>query len=337
MSKKRIKQYLMLLTVIGLVSIASGSGTFASFNAEVTNNGNTFATGSLYLHDTVVDVNNTACMSESTPSNSNVPATVGGANPGDACSVPFTVPNSQFAPNGLLNGSAPAGATASITVEGWQGSGGLEFAIPAGHEVQISQGGLTDICTTGASSTSAGATTITFNGSCTLANSYATGAVISSYGPFIAHLELKNAGTIDGSGLKFQLNGTGCDITTPGLNGTTTLCDNLDFAVTETNSSWTASVDQATGNTTGALGCAYPVAAGGCTLASSTNLGNLATRTGATWDTLGLSSIAADRQPTGVDASTTRYLLVEIWPGDLQNQDMGSAATFDLVWHMDQA
>ncbi len=53
MSKKRIKQYLMLLTVIGLVSIASGSGTFASFSAETTNAGNTFATGTIVLSNTV--------------------------------------------------------------------------------------------------------------------------------------------------------------------------------------------------------------------------------------------------------------------------------------------
>ena len=35
MSKKRFKQYLMLLTVTGLVAVAAGggSGTFASFSA----------------------------------------------------------------------------------------------------------------------------------------------------------------------------------------------------------------------------------------------------------------------------------------------------------------
>ena len=53
MSKKRVKQYLMLLTVIGLVAIASGSGTFATFNAETTNAGNTFATGSITLGNKV--------------------------------------------------------------------------------------------------------------------------------------------------------------------------------------------------------------------------------------------------------------------------------------------
>lgn len=68
MSKKRIKQYLMLLTVVGLVAIAAGggSGTFATFNAEVTNAGNTFAAGTLFLHD---NGGATTCTSESSSDN----------------------------------------------------------------------------------------------------------------------------------------------------------------------------------------------------------------------------------------------------------------------------
>ena len=62
MSKKRFKQYLMLLTVIGLVAVAAGgSGTFASFSAETTNAGNTFATGTIVLSNTVNA--GTACLS----------------------------------------------------------------------------------------------------------------------------------------------------------------------------------------------------------------------------------------------------------------------------------
>ena len=42
MSRKRVKQYLMLLTVIGLIAVAAnGAGTFASFSAQTTNAGNT--------------------------------------------------------------------------------------------------------------------------------------------------------------------------------------------------------------------------------------------------------------------------------------------------------
>jgi predicted ribosomally synthesized peptide with SipW-like signal peptide len=52
MGRKRIKQYLMLLLVIGVIAVvASGNGTFASFSAQVTNPGNTFVTGTLFLHE----------------------------------------------------------------------------------------------------------------------------------------------------------------------------------------------------------------------------------------------------------------------------------------------
>lgn len=83
MGKKRTKQYLMLLMAIGVVAVAaSGSGTFASFSAQVTNPGNTFASGTLYLHNSD---GTTSCTSESNSLNVN-PGTGTGGN---ACAVLF--------------------------------------------------------------------------------------------------------------------------------------------------------------------------------------------------------------------------------------------------------
>jgi predicted ribosomally synthesized peptide with SipW-like signal peptide len=75
MSRTNLKRYLMLLAVIGLVAIASGggSGTFASFNAEVANNGNTFASGTLFLHETQSGQVN--CNSESDTTNNSFSGT----------------------------------------------------------------------------------------------------------------------------------------------------------------------------------------------------------------------------------------------------------------------
>jgi predicted ribosomally synthesized peptide with SipW-like signal peptide len=87
MSKKRIKQYLMLLTVIGLVSIASGSGTFASFSAQTTNSGNTFAAGTLFLHNLANGT--TTCTSESQTTGPNFNIDPAG------CGVLFTADLSQ--------------------------------------------------------------------------------------------------------------------------------------------------------------------------------------------------------------------------------------------------
>lgn len=367
MSRKRVKQYLMLLMAIGVIAVAmSGSGTFASFNAETANPGNTFNTGTLYLHDSVNG--GTECTSESATNNSNVPAAVGGANPGNACDILFTVPSSQFAPNGQLNGTLASGSISSIPVMGWDGltspgNIGLMFPIANGAEVKISQGGSSDICQASAAA-AAGATTISVAG-CTLANSYTSGAIVSTPGPFIAHLELRNAGTIDGSDLKFQLNGTSataCAVTA-GPSLATTLCNDLGFDVVETNNHYAATINQTTGAITGAVGCAYGSSNGsGCTpLTATYNLGGLAYRSGAGngFDPLTLSSGGGTnntRELTGVDSTANhasgsgytqsgagaqsggaRYFLVEIWPGSLTNNDMGASTEFDLVWHMDQA
>jgi predicted ribosomally synthesized peptide with SipW-like signal peptide len=379
MSSKRVKQYLMLLTAIGLIAIASGggSGTFASFTAEVHNPGNTFATGSLYLHDSVTNLGE--CTSESAPLNSNTTET-----PGDSCDTLFTVPNSTFAPNALLNASGSSttypltGDVHGQTIDLLNWNGGatspLQFAIPAGSEIEFDNGTTTDVCAVNASGAAAGAATVTLGASCDLgADSYGAGTIISSEGPFIAHLTLRNAGTIDGKDLEFALdshsNAGGCDQTVDGLNSSTTLCGDTNFTITEVNKNFTAAISQSTGNTSGGLGCAYGTAVGsGCTATShvmtDVSLEDPTSFNPANWTSLNLASLGGTnntRQPTGVDSTTNhatgsgpgstganpgtgdtnpggaRYFLVEIWPGSLTNDDMGGTATFDLIWHMDQA
>lgn len=71
--KKRFtsKTYLKVLIVVGLLAVVGGgAGTFATFNAETTNSGNTFATGTLLLSDdTTGDPSGTICFSDSSSSN----------------------------------------------------------------------------------------------------------------------------------------------------------------------------------------------------------------------------------------------------------------------------
>ena len=88
MSRKRLKQYLMLLLAIGVIAVAmTGGGTFATFNAETTNPGNTFAAGTLYLHDT--PNSGTTCTSESATS---APFNInpGDGSNGNTCAALFT-------------------------------------------------------------------------------------------------------------------------------------------------------------------------------------------------------------------------------------------------------
>jgi len=78
------KTYLKLLIVAGILAvIGGGAGTFATFNAETTNAGNTFATGTLFLHNTN---GSTTCTSEANSGNLNTTGSTG-------CAVLFTVTN----------------------------------------------------------------------------------------------------------------------------------------------------------------------------------------------------------------------------------------------------
>jgi len=376
MSTKRLKQYLLLLTAIGLIAIASGgSGTFASFTAEVHNPGNTFATGSLYLHDSVANMSE--CTSESDANNSNTAET-----PGDACDTLFTVSNSQFAPNAYLNdagGGGPYPLTGDISgetvdVSDWNGgTTGLSFGIGAGAEIQFDNGTTTDVCPIVGPAAQGDDSFVL--GTCDVGldsyDSTGSGTLIESDGPFIGHLTLRNDGTIDGKNLKFALDSVahagGCDQTVTGLAGSTTLCNDTDFSITEVNSSWAATVDYQTGAITGGLHCAWPTNTATCA-PDGTNLGALDTQNPTTflgvWDQLFLDNGGGTnntRQPTGVDSTVghatgsgpgtqgadpgtgltnpggARYFMVEIWPGDLANTDMGGTEVFDLIWHMEQA
>ncbi|MCW2965863.1 MAG: hypothetical protein JWO17_3115 [Actinomycetia bacterium] len=99
---KKTKRYLMLLVAVGLIAVAAGgSGTFASFSAETANNGNYFASGTLFLHNT--GPNATTCTSESDTNNNQNSA--GGSN---GCDWLFHV-----GPNLLSEGANP---TAALTL-----------------------------------------------------------------------------------------------------------------------------------------------------------------------------------------------------------------------------
>jgi predicted ribosomally synthesized peptide with SipW-like signal peptide len=111
MGKKRIKQYLMLLLAIGVIAVvASGSGTFASFTAETTNANNTFATGTLFLHNT--KDGGTTCTSESGTGNVQT----------SGCDTLFTVTN--------LAGNSTQTANLTLTNAGSLDSQNISFFAP---------------------------------------------------------------------------------------------------------------------------------------------------------------------------------------------------------------
>lgn len=118
MGRRRIKQYLTLLLVVGVVAVvASSSGTFASFNAQVTNPGNTFASGTLFLSQTA---SGTTCTSDSNSLNVNPGTGTGGT--GDACRVLFS--------NLPLDAGAQT-ATLALTNTGTIAAANVKFSVPS--------------------------------------------------------------------------------------------------------------------------------------------------------------------------------------------------------------
>jgi predicted ribosomally synthesized peptide with SipW-like signal peptide len=109
------KTYLKVLIVVGLLAVVGGgAGTFATFNAQVSNTGNTFATGSLQLSDQVP--NQTACLSYNGTGNANANchailsvATSPGAKPGGAIATgTLTVQNTGTLPASKFELFAPS-------------------------------------------------------------------------------------------------------------------------------------------------------------------------------------------------------------------------------------
>jgi len=296
---RNMKRILMLLASAGVIAVVVGgsTGTFASFNAEVQNNNNTFVTGTMFLHDTARGLN--TCTSESASSNTNT-----GIN-GDTCSTNFTIANhggaqdtsyytlvlknagtidasslkfyasSACSPStvGIVDG-AVSGTQTTVSDIVLDGSGA--YAIPGGATVSIgSQTGLT------------------------------TTAAVTGVGAVLLHLTAPISVT-NGDVVKYF----------PAIGGTAgNLCTAVKLSVYDMGSN--------AGDTNPAHGtCVYPASCtpvtGGTTLASLP------------------ASPAAFTVPEGLTAAQTRNLLIEVSNGDLGNSYQSQQAAVSLGWHIDE-
>jgi hypothetical protein len=181
----------MLLGAIGLVAIAgSSSGTFASFNAEVTNSGNYFASGTLILND---NGGQNTCTSVGT-SNSNL-------NTGNGCDTLFQL-NKLATPTGSLSTGLTNGTPATELDFG--GSGLAGGAISAGDTLTVISG--TNSHTFTATETAlVGAAVVTVTSS-DPGFDYPTGSTVTdSASTQFAQLQLTNAGSLDASDIKASM------------------------------------------------------------------------------------------------------------------------------------
>jgi predicted ribosomally synthesized peptide with SipW-like signal peptide len=309
--------------VVGLVSIAAGGGgTFASFSAETTNAGNTFATGSLLLHDTT---GGTTCTSESASTNLN-----NGLN-GDTCHTIFSV-----------NATDSHAHYAQLTLQnaGSLDASDIKFALASA----CTNAKVYESNTTLAGDATAGDTSIT------VATPMAIG--INS-GAWLYLSDGTNHEEVQVTGGPYGLNPAGGTIalatplvnsyaaatptnveSSPQFSGGADLCGGLDFNITETDSGFTTTTQNDTG-TTGALGCAYGTATGGT---DGCLFDNTSGDTLATLPTGSLNQTALTLNASPFGSGESRYFLLGIKPdSSFGNAYQDEKATFDLVWHIDQA
>ncbi len=302
---KKTKRYLMLLVAVGLIAVAAGgSGTFATFSAETANNGNYFATGTLFLHTT--KSGGSTCKSEVDSNNANVTS--------NGCDFLFhvtqlgvnqtTTVNLQLANAGSISasklefalGSACADSVPTITTTTGSLSSGaqttiavaaLPQAILAGTQIRIKQGANTDVVTV-AVDAAATSTSIDVTGSSTT-NSYTSGALIQLVTNF----------------------------------GAANLCSNLQFYVQEMNAGWVAN-QKCVYPTGGSTNCAF-----GATHISDigTSLNDL---TGDLWT-------GGPNAATALAAGKTRYFQLAVKsPASFSNAQQNAQAAFDVTWHIEQ-
>jgi predicted ribosomally synthesized peptide with SipW-like signal peptide len=279
------------------VALGGGSGTFASFNAEVANEGNYFQTGTLFLHDSANGGN--TCTSESAPNNANVgtgdncdyifhvnPTDTGATAPSyyrvalnnagsiDATKLEFYAnnacqSNAQSVDDGSVNGTQTSSNT--ITVHN------LLYGIPANTSIKV---GSQTVNTTQA--VSPDATEIHVDSAIAV-----TDGDVISYSPVFTDV------------------------------GDGNLCTKLQFAIWEMPDG--TDVDPGDGT------CIY---AGGCTWTGNT-LDTIPAAASGTGDSL-LSG-------GGLTHATTRYLLIGINPPtSLDNSYQNRKATVDIAWHIEQ-
>jgi len=319
--KNRTKQYLMLLTVAGLIAIVGGSssGTFASFSAETTNAGNYFATGTLLLHNVGVDSQGaptTLCKSETNSNNANA-----------GCDALFSVPAS--------NGSDAAWAKLTLTNAG---------SIDAQH-VTVDDGGTLCAVATPASITQTTLKTALVVSPATTALVVTTLSANLAKGDSLVVSEGGHAQTFTvsapataGTNVSVAVNSatavyafsTAATVdTSPVFGIAPTDCSGMDFMIVETNAAF-AALTTSTGES-GGVSCALGFGSPGtdCSFDTTENL-NLLTSTAQNLNDPSGTAV-------GLTAGQSRYYWIGVKPDSAgSNEFQNRRFNFKLHWKLTQ-
>lgn len=301
MNRKRVKQYLMLLLAIGVVAVvASGSGTFASFQAETQNDNNTFATGTLFLHNTH---GVTTCTSESGSGNLQV---------SPSCATLFSVTN--------LAPSVNSTADLTLTNAGSVNSANIKWDRPA-----VCQNSAATLGTLGQAEDDT-SLTLHVTG---LTQTVVSGSKIKlddgSQSAIFTVTTTTNAATAASSGIPV----TNDSATSPGHSftpGSTAVTFSLAFTTTPTLcTQLLLSIDEVDPTTSAEIGCVYPTVTTGiaCVTTSGTALNALPNT---------LTALGSDP----LNAAQSRKFVINVQaPASLGNADMSTQAKFSLLWHLE--
>lgn len=302
MNRKRIKQYLMLLLAVGVIAVvASGSGTFASFTAETQNDNNTFATGTLFLHNTT---NGTTCTSESGTGNLQV---------SPACAAIFSVAN--LAPSSTSTANLTlenAGSVDSANIKwGRQGTCADEAASIGSLNATVTE-----------TATTLPILSLTQK---VLANTLIKLTDGSSNKTYKVTTDTASAGVGNVTSVPVTPVAGGANNPHTYATSTTTITFDLGFTTTPALcSQLLLSIDEINPTNDAEIGCVYPSVTPGvaCVVASGTALSSL-------------PSPGTNLASLSLNAGVARkFTLSVLAPSSLGNSDMTTQARFALRWNL---
>jgi predicted ribosomally synthesized peptide with SipW-like signal peptide len=314
MSSTKTKRYLMLLAAVGLIAAGlGGTGTFASFTAETTNNGNYFATGTLLLHN---NGGTNTCTSEADSANENNAVT-------NNCDVLFNYP---------LSDQSPHFASLTLTNAGTLDASNIKWSSPGG--CSTSDANVNAVLTTGLSGT---VSSLQFTGGLKGATISNLGSVTVTYGGHSQTFTASASAALGAGSVTVQNvaanfaypPGSAVHATTSGpAFATADICPNLQVVIIETDSSLLEA---------NAVKCVYGTAAvNDCVFDSSHTLANPPGPTDVPTSLANLNVDTAGANPGKLAANVSRYFLIGVkLASTADNTYQNRAATFALRWHID--
>lgn len=294
---KKNRRWLYIVLAGGLIALGAGGGTFASFNAQTTNPGNSFTTGNLYLSD---NASATTCFSYNGTNNQNP----------SGCAAILTATNER-------PGQTPTGQV-NLTNTGTLSAGAISVAAPTTGLTTCQDVNAPSAYATFANSSTA--VTLTYG----LPTAPAVGSIVTDLTTPGNIASGTTVSSVSGNSVTLSQGSAGASAASPGdelvftataANATPALCNDLEPYIEET---------------TPVAECLYPVeAAGTCTPSGSDSLTNMLS-------TLATPVSFTQTISPGSTAAFTVGIFMPNNGAGADNDLMNLASQFGLTWTITQ-